>query len=230
MAHGWVMNGLLSMYERPSYLEVGVHAGLTFVEARAARKVAVDPKIRFGAEAATAPGEQVELQQMTSDRYFGEVARGREKFDVIFIDGLHTFEQTLRDLLNAVEVLQPQGVILIDDVLPDSELAALRDDRDAIRRRNEGEAWNGHWMGDVYRLVWFIETFMQGWSYGGVQEGLGQLLIWRAPRPSVPDRRMTEVAELSYAEMRAAPETFRWAPFDTVRSEAARSLGLPAGR
>ena len=46
------------------------------------------------------------------------------QFDVIYLDGLHTVEQTLRDLLNALPHLQPQGVIVIDDVRPPTDLAA----------------------------------------------------------------------------------------------------------
>ena len=44
----------------------------------------------------------------------------------MFLDGLHTFAQTYRDLINAFKVC-PDGVILIDDTRPPSYLASLPD-------------------------------------------------------------------------------------------------------
>jgi hypothetical protein len=39
-------------------------------------------------------------------------------FDFIFLDGLHTFSQTYCDFRNALKHLDPDGCILIDDVIP----------------------------------------------------------------------------------------------------------------
>src|ERR1700722_10471821 len=76
-----------------SYLEVGVARGLTFNQLAFERKVAVDPAFRF--DVADYKKEGVEFCQETSDRFFSrqDVLR---KFDLIFLDGLHTFQQTFR--------------------------------------------------------------------------------------------------------------------------------------
>jgi len=58
-----------------------------------------------------------------------------ETFDVISIHGLRPFEQALHDLLNAVAVLRPNGLIVIDDVLPSSQDAALRSWPEAMALR-----------------------------------------------------------------------------------------------
>ena len=50
---------------------------------------------------------------MTSDKFF----KDNEKFDIIFIDGLHTFEQTIKDIDNSIKFLRDKGVILIHDCL-----------------------------------------------------------------------------------------------------------------
>lgn len=42
-----VIQALLSLFERSSYLEVGVFRGETFHAVRASQKVAVDPKFEF---------------------------------------------------------------------------------------------------------------------------------------------------------------------------------------
>jgi predicted O-methyltransferase YrrM len=72
-------------------------------------------------------GDKVIYHKTISDIYFGELASSDEKFDVIVLDGLHTFEQTLRDLLNSEAYLKPNGVVIIDDVMPNSYQASLRE-------------------------------------------------------------------------------------------------------
>lgn len=228
MAHAHVVNGLLSLFERPRYLEIGVYEGATFIPARAARKVAVDPAIRFSREAAEAAGESVELHEVVSDRWFGEIAGPGDVFDVIFLDGLHTFEQTLRDLLNAMERLAPGGVILVDDVRPDSELAGLPDYAEARRRHAAGEPWNGHWMGDAYRLVFFVDTFLQGWSFRCTSDNLGQMVLWRQPRSAVRERALAEIAGLPAAAVAEQAAVFRFAPFADIRTALAARPGLRA--
>jgi hypothetical protein len=220
-----LVNALLLLYRRPTYLEVGVWDGGTFMAVEAARKVAVDVAFLFDVGAAGRAQPHCAFHQMPSDRYFGEIAGGVAEFDLILLDGLHTFEQTLRDLLNAAERLKPQGLIVIDDVRPDSELAALPSQEEAIARRDAGEPWDRHWMGDVYRLVYFIDSFMQGWTYR-ITTDLGQLIMWRQARQRVPDRRVEAVAQLSYAAMLERSEVFRPTPLDQIRADAADALGL----
>ena len=59
--------------------------------------------------------------RMTSDMYFETYCN--ESFDVIFIDGLHEAHQVYRDVLNALRVLRPNGMILIHDCNPTNELS-----------------------------------------------------------------------------------------------------------
>jgi len=71
-----------------------------------------------------------------------------EKFDIIFIDGLHTEEQVLKDLHHAFACLATNGMIILHDCMPP----------DAWHQRNfseykEGENWNG----DVWKVA--LRTF-----------------------------------------------------------------------
>lgn len=147
---------------------------------------------------------------------------------MIFLDGLHTYEQTLRDLLNALPLLKPRGAIVLDDVLPNSELAALPERQEAEARQAAGEAWDGSWMGDVYRLVFFIESFLPGWSYRTTADNLGQLVMWRSRRGSVPERRMEEIARLPYAALEGEMAAFRRTPFAEIRTELVTDLRIRA--
>ena len=45
-------------------------------------------------------------------------ANNDKKFDIIFIDGLHHYEQVIVDINNALSVLNDNGHILVHDCLP----------------------------------------------------------------------------------------------------------------
>jgi SAM-dependent methyltransferase len=98
-----VVNRLLA--ERPDgdYLEIGCAGNELFDAVMARRKVGVDPH-RGG------------THRMTSDVFFA--AHANERFDVVFIDGLHLYAQVRRDFEGALRVLKPGGWIAIHDMLP----------------------------------------------------------------------------------------------------------------
>ncbi|MDE2357604.1 MAG: class I SAM-dependent methyltransferase, partial [Alphaproteobacteria bacterium] len=98
-----LVNLLLSGTPDGDYLEIGCAGNDLFDSVMAARKVGVDP-VRGG------------THRQTSDDFFSAWRGG--KFDVIFIDGLHTYEQVRRDLVNALAWLKPGGWIAMHDMLP----------------------------------------------------------------------------------------------------------------
>ena len=51
----------------------------------------------------------------TSDEFF---KNNKEKFDLIFLDGLHTYHQTIKDINNSLRNLNSNGIIIIHDCLP----------------------------------------------------------------------------------------------------------------
>jgi hypothetical protein len=91
-----VLQGLLALFAAPSYLEIGVSKGVTFHRIQARRKVAVDPRFRFDVAAARKENPSASYHEVPSDVYFGTIVDPGERFDVIYLDGLHTAEQTLR--------------------------------------------------------------------------------------------------------------------------------------
>lgn len=211
-----VVQTLLNLFEAPDYLEIGVNQGKTFNALSARTKVAVDPLFLFDHEsvASTVPGTA--FCQTTSDDYFGKIARPGTAFDVIYLDGLHTSAQTIRDLINAISFLKRGGVILIDDVFPSSYVASLTEKQHAkIIRKATGDTMGG-WMGDVYRLVFFVETFCQQFSYCTVTNNHGQLVLWQEPRPKVPQRSLAQVAEKDYKDIFLEMGSFRFACLDVI--------------
>ncbi|WP_232679490.1 class I SAM-dependent methyltransferase [Nocardioides sp. R-C-SC26] len=221
-----VLRRLLDLYESPRYLEIGVCEGFTFDRVEATRKVAVDPEFRFDHVAAAKANPGAEYHQVTSDEYFAQIAGAKQRFDVIYLDGLHTFEQTLRDLMNALHHLQPQGVIVIDDTVPPTYHASIP----SMERFGRLRAWLGDtneaWMGDVYKLVWFIDTFCPNLTHRTISNNHGQTVVWRHRRAQVTERSVTEVGSLSFEQMVLEEDVFGLRPFGEVRRELRRDLGI----
>jgi hypothetical protein len=224
------LQDLLDLFPAPAYLEVGVNRGVTFHALAATTKVAVDPKFDFSQRPEPAPGCSAAYHEVTSDTYFGTIATDADRFDVIYLDGLHTFEQTLRDLINAVEFLTPQGVIVIDDVRPNSYPASLPVPADvrATRALLKVEK-DQSWMGDVYKLVFFVETFFQQFSYATIQNNHGQMVMWRQRRAKVVPRGIDVFSRLQFFHCATELPVFRIMPFEEILAlvKAARAAGDP---
>jgi len=78
-----VINYFLRARNCETYLEIGVGSGRCMERVQSGRKIGVDPSPRRVLA-------EWEMHQMTSDAFF---ATNTSKFDLIFIDGLHTSAQ-----------------------------------------------------------------------------------------------------------------------------------------
>ena len=107
------------------YLEIGCDRNQLFSRINIQNKVGVDP----------AGGGNV---RETSDNFF---EKNKDMFDIIFIDGLHIYEQVKKDILNSIKYLNDEGVILIHDCLPDSMA------KQAVPR------YKMQWNGDVWKAI-----------------------------------------------------------------------------
>ncbi len=197
-----VLNRLIAGFGFKKYLEIGVAAGTTFFAVASAHKVAVDPYFLFKPEEVQSREPTSEFHQTTSDTYFADQASASGPFDLIFLDGLHTIEQILRDFLNACACLAPGGVIVIDDVLPDSYAASLNDETKAVKLKAKLGAKDDRWMGDVFKLVPFIDAFCQMYSFASPIEASNCLVVWKAPRQvqSLRRRSMKEIADFPFEQ------------------------------
>jgi hypothetical protein len=145
-----------------TYLEIGVNTGVSFIPIRAKRKWGVDPNYlltwrrRLKYSVFSFLGLKVErLFRMTSDDFFAKKKDMIEAsgIDVCFVDGLHTYEQALRDVLNALAHLKPDGVILMHDCNPTTEVMAMpAASIEAVGTQNI-PGWNGEWSGDVWKTI-----------------------------------------------------------------------------
>lgn len=121
---------LINKYDYSTYLEIGCDKDQSFSKIKISHKVGVDP-ISGG------------TIRKTSDEFFKS---NKEKFDIIFIDGLHHYEQVIVDINNALNVLNDNGHILVHDCLPRTIA------HQAIPR------YRGSWNGDVWKSIVELRT------------------------------------------------------------------------
>ncbi|MGO8861447.1 MAG: class I SAM-dependent methyltransferase [Acidimicrobiales bacterium] len=192
------------------YLEIGLARGQTFENIDVGIRVGVDPAPRF--DIARLP-VGVSVFAVESDTYFASLAPWMT-FDLAFIDGLHTFEQTKADLLNAFRHV-PDGALLIDDTVPSDEIAAMRYRSEADAQRRKMASDDKRWMGDVWKLVVYINGHLPQLDFRTiVGSGNIQTLVWRhqpGTQVSEPLRDSEDVAGLNYREFfrDGIPEMFR---------------------
>jgi hypothetical protein len=122
-----VVQGIINHKKYKSYLEIGTFDDELFSFIKCENKVGVDP-----ASGGT--------HRMTSDTFF---SKNDLKFDCIFIDGLHHYDQVIKDIKNSLAILNNGGIILMHDCLPVS-LGAQSVPRTEV-----------NWNGDVWKA--FVE-------------------------------------------------------------------------
>jgi hypothetical protein len=162
-----------------TYLEIGVATGTTFLGIRVPNRTGVDPK--FGFDTTPYADAHTTFVPTTSDEFFASLASD-VKFDLMFIDGLHTFEQTYRDLCAALLHSHPRSVILLDDTVPIDVYSSIGDVAQSLRYREQAGISPRMWHGDVYKVVLAIHDFHLGLNYRTiVGPGNPQTLVWRTP-------------------------------------------------
>ncbi len=126
-----IIQEIIDQKNYKSYLEIGCDNDENFSKIKIKSKVGIDP-LKGG------------TIRMTSDEFF---IKNDQSFDIIFLDGLHTYDQTIKDIDNGLRFLNTNGVILIHDCLPK-------------------KIWNqivprlyGHWNGDVWKAIVHSRTY-----------------------------------------------------------------------
>lgn len=135
-----IIQKLINKINGKKYLEIGFGDGVNFRSITCDYKVSVDP----------VPHLPV-TYNLTSDDFFNQ---NTEKFDVIFIDGLHSNEQVYRDILNSLEILKDNGYIICHDMSPKEKISQEYPMPDPLKFPN----WDGQWTGDCYRAWIKLKT------------------------------------------------------------------------
>lgn len=164
-----LINFLLSKIKGNNYLEIGVRDGKTITEIKAKTKVGVDPAYHLKKDLALKGVlglNDFKLFKQTSDVFFEQEAKKvfPNGIDLVFIDGLHNYDQSLRDVINSLKFLHPNGFLVLHDCNPKGAAQAypIQNSYDEVIEvlRNEGiEGWTGEWNGDVWKTIVHLRAF-----------------------------------------------------------------------
>lgn len=138
-----VLRDLHALIRPGAYLEIGARKGAS-LRLSEAFSIAIDPDPHPELDAS---GPNIKLYRCTSDDFFFFYGASviPHPVNLAFIDGMHLAEYVYRDFMNVEQVMDPDGVIVVDDILPNHPLQATR------RRQSQV------WMGDVWRFAEFLE-------------------------------------------------------------------------
>ena len=98
-----IVSEIIKKKKFSTYLEIGCFDNQLFNQINI-DKTGVDPF----------KGGNIKLK---SDQFF---KINKKKYDCIFIDGLHTYEQVKKDIVNSINCLNENGIIFIHDCLPNN--------------------------------------------------------------------------------------------------------------
>lgn len=159
-----VLNAIIDKKNVVNYLEIGVNRGKCLFNIKGAKKrFAVDPFFNFSlwkkvrAIAKNADNTKNQYFEVTSDAFFLENKDilKNNPLDLAFIDGLHTYDQALKDTLNALKYMGDNGIVILHDCNPLDELAAYPANSidDARKDLQNHPNWKNIWNGDVWKTI-----------------------------------------------------------------------------
>jgi tetratricopeptide (TPR) repeat protein len=203
------------------YLEIGVDTGATLALAeRSELGVGVDP-----AETPLArrlPPNLLVFRE-ESDHFFAERQReslfGSRRVDLAFIDGMHQFEQALRDFSNAESWAHAGGTILLHDCVPIVTRTASR-----VRSTK-------FWVGDTWKVVLALAAYRPELKLSTVLTPPSGLVVVRRLNPgsNVLRERFDEIIErFAGIEYERAPGDFAPELNPVPNDEGGLALALKA--
>lgn len=184
-----VINKIAKEMEAKSYLEIGVHKGGTFLNVEIQQKTAVDPLFDFDTEAHQ--GKNIVYCNTSSDSFFKSFVDLQKKppynqkdsnfkFDIIFIDGMHTYQQSYRDFLNSLPYSHDKTLWIFDDTLPYDPISAYPDMLISYKYRKLLNLSGNQWHGDVFKSIIAIHEFNKEFSYAThIDNGNPQTFVWK---------------------------------------------------
>ena len=139
-----IINHFINIFNYDKYLEIGVHnPSQNFDQIDCKIKHGVDP-LWTSDPSPSRNGGEVYKHVMDSDKYFRQVS-STEKYDIIFIDGLHLAYQVTNDYHNAIKHLSENGTIIFHDCSPPTAEHAYNpvDNYTGVSDVKETKNWNG---------------------------------------------------------------------------------------
>jgi len=209
-----VIQKIIDKKRAKTYLEIGVFDGRLFLKVRANRKVAVDPKFKIRRKTKlwfllkNYSNVFSKYYQMTSDQFFEENSStlGESGIDVAFVDGLHTYAQSLKDVKNCLKYLNKDGVIIMHDCNPPHAAAAYLANSITHAESLNLPGWTGEWCGDVWKTIAHLRSTRTDLNIFVFDADYGLGIITKGDPEDVLAYTKREINSLSYEDFQKNKE------------------------
>jgi hypothetical protein len=208
-----VVQQALDERAKPVYLEIGVSNGLAFRRIAADEKIAVDPVLRLSARSrrlADAKAHATHYFETTSDAFFASQTAflAQRGIDVALIDGLHSYEQVVRDVENTLRYLRDDGVIVLHDCNPaTASIGFPATSYDDFRAHNRWQSllWltGPPWSGDVWKAIVHLRSTRDDLRIAVLKCDWGVGILRKGPPESRLSYSAPQVAALNYEDLAA---------------------------
>jgi hypothetical protein len=159
-----VLNAIIQKKNVKNYLEIGVNRGKCLFNIKGPEnRFAVDPFFNFNlwkkVKACVKNAENYKNQyfEVTSDKFFSQNQDllNNNKLQLTFIDGLHTYQQSLQDTLNTLKYSTSDAIVVLHDCNPLDALAAYPAESIDVAREElkDHKDWKNIWNGDVWKAI-----------------------------------------------------------------------------
>ena len=172
----FIVQDIIDKKNYQNYLEIGCFDDELFNHVKCIKKIGVDP----------VSGGTI---RKTSDQFF---EKNIEKFDCIFIDGLHEYHQVKKDIENSLKFLNDEGVILLHDCLPNNY----------FEQATPRCQWT--WNGDVWKAIIECRSKASIDVYTiYADHGIG--VIFKRPNKNLLDYHISNFSKLKFADYHRDP-------------------------
>lgn len=160
-----IINHLIKRHQYHSYLEIGTHQQSKCFDL-------VQARVKHSVDTGEETTEDTPMFLMSSDQFFEQ---NQLSYDLIFIDGLHVYEQTYQDIINSWSCLNDGGTIVCHDMSPQIREHQLRTRVDPKGLWN-GDCWRAWVRLRCERPDWNMCVIDADFGVGVIQAGAQQTL------------------------------------------------------
>jgi len=196
-----IIERLLNVQPEKKYLEIGVRTGNNFVQIDADYKIGVDP-IAPSDLVAQAVNDKCVYYSLTSDAFFEQMKDCEKiKFNVIFIDGLHEYEQVYKDILNAIEYLTNGGFIIVHDCKPTCEIVGLPPEEYSKVLEESKKTIGNSWTGDVWKAIVRLRSLHNNLHVFTLDTDWGCAIITKGKPESMLSYTIEDIQSMNYKHL-----------------------------
>lgn len=193
---------IIEKNQTKTYLEIGVEFGTVFSKIKAKRKIAVDPEMKISLKRKLMDLPNIfrtRYFNMTSDEFFSRHDNLfiQEKIDTAFVDGLHTYSQSLKDIENCLKHLSKKGIIVVHDCNPQNEASASQS-REDVKKYSEAR---GKWNGDVWKAIVYLRSVRRDLSIFTLDCDYGLGIIRKGQPESMLDYPPEQIEKMIYQDL-----------------------------